>query len=460
MKDDQEQLTSALLALTTHFAQVQFRVQQIVVAPEEEKQVLLKDLEEFTFRGIPSAVTDHWGGGPGEGNQAKEYSPQDDIKEKMRVQREKQKDLISQLKTQLEELESYAYQTGDAGLPQSVLLERHKIVVEQLKTRLNLNVDELEKLSDSDLRLQVDQAITDIVSPLKMKEQLVDQLKTQISDLERFIQYLHGEQSYLDAKKGFKNNKKRNSTSKCDCSSPHAPSGGDADEDNSFTQSDLGREEELRAKTIQMMRKALTLIQMFAVAQFGCSTNHFHMNQLKKSAKGNHYGDLRAGLEIAINRVYELAAQSQSNAPADSDYTSDCEDAPSILCNQALTSAVRKDLAAALANLLEHGLMHMGHSQSLVPFVGCFSSRSAAGSGFLSAWDLILKYYEIKNGERYNATPARRLSQSFGLEIVGSVAITNKQLLLSTIDNIISSHTRYKRSPESHFKAFVCAALK
>ena len=26
-----------------------------------------------------------------------------------------------------------------------------------------------------------------------MKEQLVDQLKTQIQDLERFIQYLHGE---------------------------------------------------------------------------------------------------------------------------------------------------------------------------------------------------------------------------------------------------------------------------
>lgn len=26
-----------------------------------------------------------------------------------------------------------------------------------------------------------------------MKEQLVEQLKTQISDLERFIQYLHGE---------------------------------------------------------------------------------------------------------------------------------------------------------------------------------------------------------------------------------------------------------------------------
>ncbi|CAL8114914.1 unnamed protein product [Orchesella dallaii] len=428
MKDDQEQLTSALLALTTHFAQVQFRVQQIVVAPEQEKEGLLKDLEEFTFRGIPSAVTERLGSGEGP-------CKIDDIKEKMRIQREKQKDLITQLKGQLEELESYAYQTGDAGLPQSVLLERHKIVVDQLKNRLNLNVDELEKLSDQDLRYQVDQAISEIVSPLKMKEQLVDQLKTQITDLERFIQYLHGETT-SDVKK-------------CACTK--------SKETKEFTQTDMGHEEELRAKTIQMMKKALTLIQMFAVAQFGCSSNQFHMNALKKSAKGNHWGDLRACLEIAITRVYGLAVQ--ADTPADSDYTSDCEDAPSILCNQALTSAVRKDLAASLANLLEHGLMHVGQSQSLVPFVSCFPSRSSAGSGFLSAWDLVLKYYEIKNGEKYNATPARRLSQSFGLEIVGSTAITNKQLLLSTIDNIICSHTRYKRSPESHFKAFVCAAL-
>lgn len=189
---------------------------------------------------------------------------------------------------------------------------------------------------------------------------------------------------------------------------------------------------------------------------------------------------------MAVARVYNLALQ--SDLPADSDYTSDCEETStvvSVICNQVLTSAVRKDLATALGNLLEHGLMHVGQSQGLLSLANCFSSRSSAGSGFLTAWDLILKYYSIKNGEKYNATAARKLSQSFALEIVGSTAITNKQvnrinykyvnmmecvdeeiyfaylqLLLSTIDNIISSHSRYKRSPESHFKAFICAALK
>ncbi|GBM47275.1 RUN domain-containing protein 1 [Araneus ventricosus] len=32
-------------------------------------------------------------------------------------------------------------------------------------------------------------------------------------------------------------------------------------------------------------------------------------------------------------------------------------------------------------------------------------------------------------------------------------------MLLSTIDNIISTHTPLKRSQDSHFKAFICTAL-
>lgn len=72
----------------------------------------------------------------------------------------------------------------------------------------------------------------------------------------------------------------------------------------------------------------------------------------------------------------------------------------------------------------------------------------------------LLTAYFFKNGSLYNASPARRLSQSFNLQIVGGSAITPKQTLLSVIDEIIETHTRLKRSPDSHFKAFVCQALK
>jgi hypothetical protein len=47
----------------------------------------------------------------------------------MLAQRVKQKELISQLKTQLEDLEKYAYETGEAGLPQSVVMERQRVII-------------------------------------------------------------------------------------------------------------------------------------------------------------------------------------------------------------------------------------------------------------------------------------------------------------------------------------------
>ena len=39
LEEEQEQLNSSLLALTTHFAQVQFRLKQIVGAEDDDKEV-------------------------------------------------------------------------------------------------------------------------------------------------------------------------------------------------------------------------------------------------------------------------------------------------------------------------------------------------------------------------------------------------------------------------------------
>ena len=69
----------------------------------------------------------------------------------------------------------------------------------------------------------------------------------------------------------------------------------------------------------------------------------------------------------------------------------------------------------------------VGQSASVVPFIGCFAQMNTSGKS-MHAWELILKYYELKNGERYNSTPARKLSQSFNLDIVGGTAISNKQV--------------------------------
>ncbi|KAK7868724.1 hypothetical protein R5R35_002529 [Gryllus longicercus] len=442
LEEQQELLNSSLIALTTHFAQVQFRLRQIVEAPPSEKEHLLKDLEAFAFRGIPevqSVKTSH-------SLLTCSSTTGDDLEEKMLAQRAKQKELISQLKTQLEDLEKYAYETGEAGLPQSVIMERQRVIIDQLKGKLNLDVDDMSQMSVEDLRHQVDCAISQLINPLRMKEHLVTQLKTQISDLERFIEFLQGEGT-PDVP-----SKRKDCVCKCAIHGNHSSTVSSAKR-----KSTLKHDEEIRAETINIMKKAATLLQMFAAMQFGCGSDHFRKNSLKKTMKANHWGDLRARLEMAVNRVLELVANPIK--PLDSDYASDSDDGQVLMCNAQLTHAVRKQLTSSIRDLMQHGLMAVGQSVSVVPFMGCFPHIGHGGNKPMHAWELILKYYEMKNGEKYNSTPARKLSQSFNLDIVGGTAISNKQNMLSVIGNIINMHTQYKRSYDSHLKAFICAAL-
>jgi len=94
-----------------------------------------------------------------------------------------------------------------------------------------------------------------------------------------------------------------------------------------------------------------------------------------------------------------------------------------------------------------------------VPFSGCMSGRSRGGGpGLLHAWDVVTKFYDMKGGAELNSAPARRLSRSFGLDLAPSTG-GNKQLLLQTIGAIAASHGKYKRSPDSMFKALISAGL-
>jgi hypothetical protein len=56
-----------------------------------------------------------------------------------------------------------------------------------------------------------------------------------------------------------------------------------------------------------------------------------------------------------VGCVIELASSPENTL--DSDYTSDCEDTPVVLCNVKLTAAVRKQLAVSIRDLMQHGLM-------------------------------------------------------------------------------------------------------
>jgi hypothetical protein len=72
-----------------------------------------------------------------------------------------------------------------------------------------------------------------------------------------------------------------------------------------------------------------------------------------------------------------------------------------------------------------------------VPFFGCLSNIQTNGDHReypeedyteMHAWELILEYYNLKNGDFYTETPAQKLSQSFNLDIVGEGLTSNKQV--------------------------------
>ena len=50
----------------------------------------------------------------------------------------------------------------------------------------------------------------------------------------------------------------------------------------------------------------------------------------------------------------------------------------------------------------------------------------------MHVWELFNDYYMLKRGREYNAAPARKLSEAFGLELSGGSAVTAKQ-----VDNMV-----------------------
>ncbi|XP_074115481.1 RUN domain-containing protein 1 isoform X2 [Cotesia typhae] len=457
LEEEQDVLNSSLISLTTHFAQVQFRLRQIVDAPSDQKENLLKELEEFAFRGIPDVSSILLC--KSEANTALEPSTDSslhisndectdiELESKIAQRKLKQKELIEQLKTQLEDLERYAYETDGQDLPQSVILERQNLLINHLKEKLNFEVDDLCKLSVDDLRWQVDHAINEIVNPLKMKEQLVNQLKTQVSDLERFIHYLQGEVS--------------TEAYACTCTcSVHANSAKLSAKKSRKPFPQEHTNDGNHTKTLNTVRKVITLLHLYLMSQLGCGRDRVRRN-IDKNSDIPVWRDMRARLDTAIEDVLQNVAAMERHFE-DEDYNSHTSDLDlsKAQFNARITSSVRKHLAICIRDLIQHGLTSdVRASNSVVPFVGCFPQKKSVSHNFMHAWELIIKYYEIKNGHMYNSSPAQKLSQSFNLDLVNRRNVSPKQILLITIGNIIATHTPYKRSHNSHFKAFICAAL-
>ncbi|XP_061761613.1 RUN domain-containing protein 1 [Nerophis ophidion] len=440
LEEEQELLNSSLLALTSHFAQVQFRLKQIVHAQSEEKEKMLTELEEFAFKGCPHVV-----GSRARDAQQLHNTTEREKRERLEAQREKQKDLILQLKTQLDDLEHFAYQEGSYdSLPQSVVLERQKVIIDELIKKLDVNLNEdIGDLTPEELRHRVDAAIAQIVNPARVKEQLVDQLKTQIRDLEMFINFIQDEVGNPLLSDGPHNQQPQAATAK-----PRTP--------GVKRTVDPEQAQRMRETGLQLIQKALAVLQIFAASQFGCSTNQVPASMWPQDSGQRDYGPLLQRLEAAAEKVRVLGSRRQPALEHVVNYTSNSALGP----RDELTACVRKELAMALRDLLAHGLVSPSQAVSLVLApISCLLPFKAT-SQCIHPWELFVKYYHSKNGKAFAESPARQLSQSFSMPVGGNpVSVTPKQSLLWAVHTVLKEHGRYKRGPDTEFKALVCMAL-
>ena len=145
--------------------------------------------------------------------------------------------------------------------------------------------------------------------------------------------------------------------------------------------------------------------------------------------------DLRAKLELALEKLLDACCNTEARRmPGAESWEEEEEedreeDTEWLVRSPGVTSIVRKELAPAIRDLVHHGLGQGSSSLSVNPFSGCMSARGGAGAraGILHAWDVVMKFYEMKGGAEYNSAPARRLSRSFGLDLAGS-GTGNKQV--------------------------------
>lgn len=393
-------------------------------------------------------------------------------------------ELIKKLRLQLRDLEKYAYERGELDqVPASVLAERQTVILDTLKDKLSLSigVDEIKKLELDELKKQVNKEINDLIDPLITKEHLLNQLKTQLTDLERYITHLHRTLGKIHEKKS------------CSCSLHGCSS---QDNDHNLSQenpsANLAKEESLMSS--DALPKTSRLIRGL-VTQLICSDI-----KLRESAKKEEQ-ELSNQRDNSLVKVPVTSVKRHNDAAAWTLHIDKVILATDSLVNLFTTepqyqrsndksideglveSIVRRQLVPAIKDLLTYGLIDlnsMPNSTSyasllfdpyyLLASLTCFPSSekqsTSAEKGALGerlhVWTVIEDYYKYRNEPGFKTSSVKTLSQSFNLgpSISGPIKITSKQALLIAVEDIIETLSKCKpNGPESHFRAFIYTAL-
>lgn len=432
LEKEKEELQQSLFSLTSRFAQIQFRLHQIVEAEPEDKVKLLEELDALANQGCVDSS-----------NSLKSVPQSEDEPDVERHQ-----EIINELKKQLDDLQSFAFQHGSGEVPQSVMLKKQQVVLEELISKLGLTVDtkELGEMPIDDLKGQVDDAVSKIVNPARIKEKLVDHLQTQIQDLERFVEFLQIEvEAEGNAVK----------------SSGSVPRPADT------------YANEKKKQNLALFRRALDILQVFAISQLGCGTRNLENETMEEKAQSSTehlMNDLKKAVKAVRSCAVSYDTDSDREESSQELYFSSFDGkSGSLPVDCELTQTVRQELCPAIIKLLAHGLVvdaTVSSNMSLVTPISCILPRklnTSLSTTPLHPWELFIEYYETKKGADLAKAPSRMLTRSFDLEPLVSAGSTHKisvkNSLLEAIHLVLNDHNPLKRSNELMMKALICLGL-
>jgi len=515
LQDQYEQLNSSLFALTSHFAQVQFRMKQIINGPRDNQEKLMEELEEFAFAGCPDVTA------PKEGNCCTSCVSHQAIKtykERILEEEDREKRLDLHLKQMISDLEICQRQAEkqketSKSTSKTGKLTGYNRLSNQLErlTKIEISDNESEEENESadvqtgDIKKYIDKTMARLVNPKLAKQSIISQVNKQITDMEKFVNFLNtynstteceDDHSTTDNQQSNKNNSKN--TSSIGKSSNARKSADGIPAPHTMRVNDEKRRR-IHEASVAMMKKGLALLQIFAISQFGCSAKHFqeHMMRKKETATNSSTGHLKplgqlkgsidhiiavhaklvdvGGLhpdsEDEINLPISSADKRASWSRSKSRSRTESVTSSSVMSNSAayksietslqeeLIRVVRGDFTVALKELMQHGLFESFTTKSLSTkaLVGCMSSHTSQGHG-MHIWELFDRFYSMKHGRQFSKQPSMMLSEAFAMD-VGCTQQTPKQSLLTVLHRIKTTHETRKRSFDAMFKALISAGL-
>lgn len=479
MEAEDDSPDDTLIALTTHFAQVQFRLKQIISADSQHKESLLHELEEFAFQGCAKSMTyDTAAAGENGSTEA---------------QQKLRSELMERLKGQLKDLEECARTSeGSDEEGRGDLAEKQQLIIEELRRRFDLQFGDLERMSREEVRENVSRAVRGI----KSKEDLVSQLTTQVKDLERYITFLKEDpiqaktqgaslsvpslHSALRSTPPLRSSQTKHVSFADEREESPCPSGpqfhtnlAQGSPDYSLLSDDMsdsggvqcsvdssevewvrreGRRDpplyqckdpdDLRLSLL-VMRKTLSVMQILTLWQ--CGGSFRCLPRYVADGERKRYHSALRSLEMTVDRIAIL-----TTSLADANITRNV----AVTMEIELHEEVSMSLADSLRVLLEHGLINGGEG---VGPGSCFmlGQRRGMDERDCGAWKVFQFYYGLKNGRDYSTKPDQLLSSSFSLPVTTSSSI--KKTLLTSIHRVENMYTDcYNCTRDTKFRALVC----